>query len=200
MTWIHDTGYPPAYEHGGRVLVLNPVGELRADGSWPFDPSEVDGWRAGCDCGWRGIKTYPRTQFPSSTGAPPAAVDGSRTRTGAWAEWRQHLFAAVPELIVADALNVALRPAGNVLTHPVVAAVVGVARERGVPWANIAAAAGVSTREAKWAWAQPPVRRRSDTARRRSPRRDSAEQGEPPHHRHSAGVRRGPGSSPAVGR
>jgi len=36
----------------------------------------VIGWRAGCDCGWRGGQFYPRAEWPSDTGAVPAAVEG----------------------------------------------------------------------------------------------------------------------------
>jgi hypothetical protein len=199
MNWIHRTGYAPAYEHVGGVLVVDTAGKARIPTRQPDDAGEVRGWRAGCACGWSGIKTYSRDRFPSPTGKPPAEVDGSSTRTGAWAEWRHHLFAAVPELIVADAINVALRPVGSVLTHPTVAAVVAVARERGVSWTSIAAAANVTPREARWAWAQPPVSRRSSTLGHRGPRRVAAEREEPPHHRRSAGVTRRPSASPAAG-
>lgn len=104
-------------------------------------------------------------------------------------EWREHLFQAMPELIVADAVNVALHPVADVLAHPTVAAVVAAVRERGVDWAKIADAAGVSVREAKWAWSLPRVGQRPDRGRARglsaAPRRGLA--GEAP----------APGSSPS---
>jgi hypothetical protein len=199
VNWIHRTGYAPAYEHVGGVLIVDDAGKARIPTRQPVEAGEVRGWRAGCSCGWSGIKTYSRKRFPSPTGKPPAEVDGASTRTGAWSEWRHHLFAAVPELIVADAINVGLHPVGSVLTHPTVAAVVAVARERGVPWTSIAAAANVTSREARWAWAQPPVRHRSGALGHRASRRVAAEREEPPHHRRPGGFTRGSGASPAAG-
>jgi hypothetical protein len=121
VNWIHRTGYAPAYEHVGRVLIVDAAGRPRIPTGQPVEVGQVRSWRAGCSCGWNGIKTYPRDRFPSPSWKPPAEVDGSGTRTGAWAEWRQHVFAAVPELIVADTINVARHPVGSVLTHPIVA-------------------------------------------------------------------------------
>lgn len=157
MGWIHDTGYGPAYLHEGFPVTVLSDGGVVTDPAG-YDPGEVAGWKSGCECGWRSALTYSRTDFPSRTGDPPDAVDGSATRSGAWSEWREHLFTAMPELIVADVVNVALQPATDVLDHPVLAAVVAVVRERGVPWTHIADAAGVTTREAKWAWSQPGTR------------------------------------------
>lgn len=110
-------------------------------------------------------------------------------RRGARSEWREHLFRAVPELIVADVVNIALHPVADVLAHPTVAAVVAVVRERGAEWAKIADAAGVSVREAKWAWSQPRAGHRP--ARRRAPGLSAAPRRGP------AGETPAPGQSPS---
>jgi hypothetical protein len=157
MGWTHDTGYGPAYEHEGFLASVLRNGALTNDPSG-FEAGDVAGWKSACECGWRSSLTYLREDFPTRTGEPPDSVVGRRTRTGAWSEWRGHVFTAVPELILADVVNVALRPTTNVLNHPVVAAVAAIMRERGVPWTNIAEATGVTTRDARWAWSQPRLR------------------------------------------
>jgi hypothetical protein len=62
MAWVHDTGYGPADTHAGY-----PVSVL-ADGSETGTVSvrvaaQVIGWRAACDCGWRGPQFYPRAEW-----------------------------------------------------------------------------------------------------------------------------------------
>ncbi|WP_214404800.1 hypothetical protein [Pseudonocardia lacus] len=155
----------------------------------------VVGWKAGCGCGWRSSRTYDRDRFPSVSGVAPAEVEGSATGTGAFSEWRFHLFAAVPELVVADTVNVVLRSAPNRLTNPLLAAVVAVAREHGATWPLLADAAGVTLREAKWAWAPPRVDPVQAVRRRRAGHRRAAHGAAPAHRR-----RDGPaaGSGPAI--
>lgn len=161
MDWIHDTGFQPAYRHDGSPFMVLTNGALVADLRDVTDPRAVVGWKAGCRCGWRSPSIYERTSFPSPTGAPPAAVTGEATGTGAWADWRWHLFAAVPALILADVVSISLPPRTDVLTHPMVAAVVDIVRGRGASWGAIAEAAGVTSREARLAWAPPPTQRTS---------------------------------------
>jgi hypothetical protein len=153
--WIHDTGYGPAYEHEGFSASVLTSGALTNDPAG-FSADEVVGWKSACECGWRSSLTYWRQDFPSHASDPPDSVGGAG-RGGAWKEWRSHVFTTVPELVLADVVNVALRPTA-VLDHPVVGAVVAIMRERGVPWSNIAEATGVTTRDAKWAWSQPRIR------------------------------------------
>ncbi|WP_214406333.1 hypothetical protein [Pseudonocardia lacus] len=197
--WVHDTGYEPALQHAGFPLAVLTDGQVTKGPLELLPVQRVVGWSAGCTCGWQSPRTYKRADHPSPTGEPPLAVEGSTTRTGTFSEWRFHLFSAVPELAVADAVNVALRPRGGVLTHPVVAAVVAAVRGRGVQWNKIADAAGVTLREAKWAWAQPATRRKS-SARRQSPARRAARFDAAPHHpatRSTAG-RDGMGAAPGT--
>ena len=175
MRWIHDTGFGPAYRHEGSPLTVLATGALVPDLRDVGDRDQVVGWRAGCGCGWRSPSTYTRAGNPSPTGEPPAAVIGQVTGTGAWAEWRHHLFAAVPALILADVVRISMPPRTDVLTHPMVAAVVDIVRGRGVSWAAVAEAAGVSVHDARAAWALPPDPRLDPrhTTRREVPRRSA---------------------------
>ena len=165
MGWIHDTGYRPAYQHEGFPASILADRSLATDATVIADPADVIGWKAACTCGWRSPSMYMRTAFPSPTGDPPAAVTGETTRTGAWGEWRRHLFAELPALILADVVSIALPAGTDVLLHPVVAAVVDIVREHGASWTAIGHAAGVTPRQARASWelfpptARHPVRR-----------------------------------------
>jgi hypothetical protein len=199
--WIHDTGYAPAYAHEGYVSAVLPDDRLLPTSVLrPGDVDRVAGWKASCECGWRSSRTYSRAEFPSVSGRAPVTVDGSATRTAAFAEWRWHVFDAVPELIVADAVNVALRPTRNLLTNPVIAAVVAIARERGVSWDRIAAAAVVTAREAKWAWSRPAADGEVSAGRRRPVRRAAYLDAASAHHRAARPTagRNGMGAAPGT--
>ena len=62
MAWVHDTGYGPTYTHAGfPVSVLVDGSET---GTVPVRvAAQVIGWRAACDCGWRGPQFYPRAEW-----------------------------------------------------------------------------------------------------------------------------------------
>ncbi len=130
MAWVHDTGYPPAYEHSGYPATVlldgteTPVVSSRI-------ATSVVGWRAACDCGWRGAQFYPRSEFPSPTGLAPALVDGFDTLTGTYAEWDRHLAGAIPELEIHDRA----RQLRVVEAH--LHQAISTARDGGLPWSTI---------------------------------------------------------------
>ena len=191
MGWIHDTGYRPAHRHEGFPASILTDRSVATDPTRITDPAEVIGWKAACTCGWRSPSVYMRTAFPSLTGDPPAAVTGQTTRTGAWAEWRHHLFTELPALILADVVSTALPPGTDVLMHPVVAAVVDIVREHGASWTAIAHATGVTARQARASWElYPPTARQPprQAARHRTPSRTAT----PPRPRSTASPDHGP--------
>jgi hypothetical protein len=192
MGWIHDTGYRPAYRHEGFPASILADRSVVIDATDIADASKVIGWKAACTCGWRSPSVYMRKAFPSRTGHPPAAVTGETNRSGAWAEWRHHLFAELPALVLADVVAISLPAGTDVLLHPVVAAVVDIVRERGVSWAAIGEAAGVTARQARASWELFPP-----TARRRPRRSTSASTAIPVRPRGAvpSGPRRVPGDA-----
>ncbi len=135
MTWTHDTGYRPAYDHTGYPVAVQDDGTEAPSSS---DPTrrEIIGWRSACDCGWRGMDFYPRSQHPSHTALAPDTVDGWETGTAAYAEWDRHLHRVLPDLDVHDRAQ-ELRVAEQRLDHAIHAA-----RFAGVTWLRIAAVAG----------------------------------------------------------
>lgn len=101
MAWVHDTGYAPAYDHTGYpVSVL--LDGIETASSSTRTAAEAIGWRSACDCGWRGMQFYPRSEWPSASGIAPDDVDGWETGTATFAEWQRHLARALPELAVHD--------------------------------------------------------------------------------------------------
>ncbi|RTL70011.1 MAG: hypothetical protein EKK42_03585 [Pseudonocardiaceae bacterium] len=101
MAWTHDTGYRPAYDHTGYPVAVQDDGTEAPSSSAPTR-REIIGWRSACDCGWRGMDFYPRSQHPSPSALAPDAVDGWETGTAAYAEWNRHLHRVLPELDVHD--------------------------------------------------------------------------------------------------
>ncbi|MFC4951082.1 hypothetical protein [Pseudonocardia sp. GCM10023141] len=101
MAWVHDSGYEPAYAHEGHPVPIQIDGTEAAASSAPT-PLEVLGWRSACECGWRGMQFYPRSEWPSATALAPDGVDGWETGTATFAEWRHHVDRALPELAVHD--------------------------------------------------------------------------------------------------
>jgi len=93
VSWMHDTGHAPAYDHEGGVAVVV------EDGTDPATPPDqigprVTGWRAGCQCGWHGAQLHLRAEWPDDEYAhAPEAVE-RRCR----AEWERHLHAVLPGL------------------------------------------------------------------------------------------------------
>jgi len=99
MVWVPGTNYPPAQQHVGYPVSV--LADGTDTGATPLrDNAAVIGWRSGCDCGWRGSQFYPRAEWPSSTGAVPAAVEGWDGVTATCGEWVRHVQQAVPELSI----------------------------------------------------------------------------------------------------
>jgi hypothetical protein len=165
MAWVHDTGYAPAYDHTGYPVAVRLDGSETGSHSGPGS-EDVIGWRSGCDCGWRGAQFYPRSEWPSSSGLAPEAVDGWETGTAASAEWARHLSRGLPLLAVHDLardladIEQRLRDA------------VREARHAGVSWSGISAAAGMTTDNARERWASAVPGVTGDSAGSR-PRRGS---------------------------
>ena len=137
MVWVPGTDYPPAQQHVGYPVSV--LADGTDTGATPLPANEaVIGWRAGCDCGWRGRQFYPRAEWPSPTGAVPAAVEGWEGATATCGEWVRHVQQAVPELSIHE-LARQLTDIRATLTDAV-----AVARRAGLSWAQIGDAAGVS--------------------------------------------------------
>ena len=166
MVWVPDTDYPPAQQHVGYPVSV--LADGTETGAIPLRRRcTVVGWRAGCDCGWRGRQFYPRAEWPSTTGAVPAAVEGWEDATATCGEWVRHVQQAVPELPVYE-LARQLADIQTTLTEAVT-----VARRAGLSWAQIGDAAGVSADHAARRWgrggvrgAHPPIARRTNGAPR----------------------------------
>jgi hypothetical protein len=144
MAWVHDTGYLPAYDHTGYPVSVLLDGTETASSS-ARTASEVIGWRSACECGWRGMQFYPRSEWPSSTGIAPDGVDGWETGS-AFAEWDRHLDRVLPELAVHD-LAQQLADVEERLQ-----AAVQAARFAGLSWSRISAVAGTSPDRAAHRW------------------------------------------------
>ncbi|GAA2536804.1 hypothetical protein [Pseudonocardia hydrocarbonoxydans] len=135
MSWVHDSGYEPAYAHVGHPVAVQIDGSETASSS-AATPLEVIGWRSACECGWRGTRFYPRSEWPSATALAPDAVDGWEDRTATFAEWQRHLDRALPDLAVHD-LARQLADIEEKLAHACHAA-----RLVGLSWTRISRAAG----------------------------------------------------------
>ncbi len=163
MVWVPGTDYPPAQQHVGYPVSV--LADGTATGATPLPGDEaVVGWRAGCDCGWRGRQFYPRAEWPSPTGAVPAAVEGWEDATATCGEWVRHVQQAIPELPVYE-LARQLTDIQATLTEAV-----SVARRAGLSWAQIGDAAGVSADHAARRWG-PSIPRpdRPSAPRRQGP-------------------------------
>ena len=145
MAWVHDTGYGPAYDHDGYPVSVLLDGTETASSS-ARTASEVLGWRSACECGWRGMQFYPRSEWPSSTGSAPDGVDGWETGTAAFAEWERHLDRVLPELAVHD-LTRQLADVEERLHAAVLAA-----RFAGLSWSRIGTVAGTTPHRAAHRW------------------------------------------------
>lgn len=166
MVWVPGTDYPPAQQHVGYPVSV--LADGTDTGATPLPAHEaVIGWRAGCDCGWRGGQFYPRAEWPSDTGAVPAAVEGWEGVTATCGEWARHVQQVVPELSIHE-LSRQLGDIRAALTDAVSAA-----RRAGLSWAQIGDAAGVSPDHAARRWGrgglrgeQPSMTRRANSAPR----------------------------------
>jgi len=160
MVWVPGTDYPPAQQHVGYPVSV--LADGTDTGATPLPANEaVIGWRAGCDCGWRGGQFYPRAEWPSDTGAVPAAVEGWEGVTATCGEWARHVQQAAPDLPIYE-LTRQLDFIRGALSNAVAAA-----RRAGLSWAEIGHAAGVSADRAAQEWG--PAVPRPDS--RRAPRR-----------------------------
>ena len=161
MVWVPGTDYPSALQHVGYPVSVLVDGT--DTGATPLrDDDAVIGWRAGCDCGWRGRQFYPRAEWPSSSGAVPAAVEGWEGITATCGEWVRHVQQAVPELSIYE-LARQLTDTGAKLTEAVM-----VGRRAGLTWVQIGDAAGISADHAARRWDNPVAR----SSHRPSARRD----------------------------
>ena len=145
MEWTHDTGYGLAYAHEGYPAAVLDDGTDTAVHHGGMG-NRVTGWRAACDCGWRGAGFWPRAEFPGSSSIAPDEVDGFESGGGVFAEWSAHLHATLPGLAVHDAAE-RLTHARDELDQAVVTA-----RRAGASWAVIGTAAGLSRQSAHERW------------------------------------------------
>src|SRR3954452_8264457 len=92
-SWLHDTGYGPALEHQGGVTLVVAAG---TDPDIPPDQvgPHVIGWRAGCQCGWRGTRFFLRADWRTADCAIAPEQVAERCR----ADWERHLRVALPVL------------------------------------------------------------------------------------------------------
>lgn len=136
MTWTHPGGYAPAADHEGRPAAVRDDGtltEVPESGGGPG--GDVAALTAVCACGWRSAEAeahYVRGRYPSLDASLARALRG---------EWEDHLRAALPEILVAEALDA-----------DAVGAAVREARAAGASWARIGAAAGTSRQAAHERW------------------------------------------------
>lgn len=147
MGWVHDTGYEPAYTHQGyAAAVLDDGTDTGTHRSAMQD--RVTGWRAACDCGWRGTQFWTRADYPGSSSVAPDEVQGFDSGRGAYAEWGAHLHTALPLLAVHDAIQDLDRGRARLDRA------VGIARAASVPWSAIAAMAGMTKQSAHSRWSR----------------------------------------------
>jgi hypothetical protein len=140
-SWLHDTGYGPALDHEGGVT---PVVEAGTDPDIPPDQvgPRVIGWRAGCQCGWRGTRFFLRAEWRTADCAIAPEQVAERCR----ADWERHLRVALPVLGIHDFTR-RVEDARENLVEAVRAA-----RAAGVGWTLIGEAAGISGARAKARW------------------------------------------------
>lgn len=161
MGWTHDTGYDPAYDHEGYPLAVLDDDTETATHDHTTSERTV-GWRAGCECGWRGDQFWPRAEFPSTSSAAPQEVDGFDFGGGVFAEWSEHLHTVLPALAVHDAAQIA-EAAGRQLDQSV-----ATARHAGASWTMIGAAAGLTRQSAYQRWSPNSGRAAKPTPQRTS--------------------------------
>src|SRR3954454_11640436 len=157
-SWLHDTGYGPALDHEGGVTL---VVEAGTDPDIPPDQvgPRVIGWRAGCQCGWRGTRFFLRADGRTTDWAiaPEQVAELCR------ADWERHLRAALPVLGIHDFTR-RVEDAQENLVEAVRAA-----RAAGVGWTLIGQAAGISGARAKARWSEATRARRAAAPARPPP-------------------------------
>lgn len=146
MGWIHDTDYVPACGHEGYPATVLDDGTETSVHTETIQ-NRVTGWRAACECGWRGTQFWPRAAFRDWTSSiAPDEVAGFATGHGAYGEWFEHLHAALPGLAVHDAAQ-ELAAARETLDQAV-----ATARASGASWTLIGKAAGITRQSAHERW------------------------------------------------
>lgn len=148
----------------GGVVLLNPRWAYGVDESIePFDftvPwSEVTGWQAQCECGWRGT-TWQRDEAINDDPADEQLdadhmllSDGRSIEDVGHAEWKQH----VQPLAAAESVRsaaAAVRDAEAALDEAVAAARAG---NPPSTWEQIGRAVGISRQSAHERWARTPA-------------------------------------------
>jgi len=160
--WVHDTDYAPACEHEGYPAAVLDDGTETSVHTEPIR-IRVSGWRAACECGWRGTQFWPRSAFRGWTSSiAPDEVAGFATGHGAYGEWFEHLHAVLPGLAVHDAAQ-ELADARETLDQAV-----ATARASGASWTLIGNAAGITRQAAheRWGVAYPAPPRTTGTTTR----------------------------------
>ncbi len=146
-----NTGSGWATPPGGGApgLIVSVINGQRGDSmkDWQYrSPDDVTGWRADCECGWRGplhrlgdrvpsVGTGPRTP---RFGDAPADIEDA-----CYAEWLDHVRPVEGTAEVNELVN-EYAAVGRKLD-----AAVRAARSRGASWAAIGEAAGI-TRQSAW--------------------------------------------------
>ena len=170
MVWVPGTDYPPAQQHVGYPVSV--LADGTDSGATPLPANEaVIGWRAGCDCGWRGGQFYPRAEWPSTTGAVPAAVEGWEGVTATCEEWVRHVLNAVPELSIYELARHLAE------TNAQLSDAVRSGRRAGLSWTQIAQAAGIDADHAARRWGPSATRSFRSPAHRQDRRASGPESG-----------------------
>jgi hypothetical protein len=141
MGWTHDSGYEPAYDHEGwAASVLEDDGTDTTSTSSDELKPRVIGWRAACNCGWRGLVVYPCSEGPDKQRGGPDEVEGRESDAGCFKEWEAHL--AVYEI------TQKIQQAQSELEAAVMKA-----RAAGASWTTIGRVAGMTRQSAYEQWA-----------------------------------------------
>ena len=143
MSWIHDTGYGPAFDHEGGVA---DVLENGTDPSTPPDQSNLESPVGAPPASAAGAG---RSSTCARTGPTPSTPSPRTGRAHCIAEWERHLRIALPVLAIHD-LTQQIAQAQHDLADAVCAA-----RATGVSWTVIADAAGITPGSAQERWSGP---------------------------------------------
>jgi hypothetical protein len=175
MGWTWDTGYGPAYDHEGYAAAV--LDDDTVTGTHDeLTNGRFVGWRAACDCGWRGERFWSRDEvlaadpvyaeqvqrYPAGASIAPESVEGEEDDDGALGQWRAHLAEALPGLAVHDAA------ARLTTAREDLESAVGRARAAGASWTVIGEAAGLTRQSAheRWGAAYPSPPRTTDAPTR----------------------------------
>ncbi|WP_017584289.1 hypothetical protein [Nocardiopsis valliformis] len=151
MGWTLATTYAPAEDHNGfTVMVLD---NTTATSKWSLEIADrVTGWRAGCKCGWSGLDTFSRADYPSEHGRATDQVTQYLSQA-----WQDHVYSAVPELRLHTLAS------QRSLTDAALDSEVQTLRLRSVSWDRIGAAVGIARQSAWERWKHLDLERREHT-------------------------------------